>query len=602
MTASDSFFIGATGEAIIKAIFNKWKISASKIAESDFGEDLLCDIFIASEDGKTNIRTNLTFRVQVKTTQQISKEGYIRKTKKGFSFSLETSLLELWADSYYPVILVIWDLEHNCGYWCAPLLEHTSTTIPETDTTTIHFRNDMSLDKSEKAIKDYVQEYYNGLLKLGISQYQCFIYPIWMPKYRIFTFPEVLQYFAENTSSTIKLTSHYSDLLPSFLTSYNNINLDGGLPCIQFIDNADSLSNYIFNLRKYLSTTSINFENGEWITFIVSPIEIIQEDYRVISKMTDWIAFSKVNKQLIIDREYTFELGSDFYYTQKVRSTSSDHNFFIHNTGDFAIEILATGFSIVSRKAYNSLIQKYLKRAICIWNVASCNSSEKDQLAEWCYTNNFTYNLLEENPDIIVISHNRFSKGTYGFLFPGAIKWSDFESFNLSSDDFISRIPYGVPASQFESEKVLAVYLNLSEEITEESIVQYEQLLSGEALNHKERLIHFVSYIHPINNEEFQASFEMIKSDFDAQFQSEEIEVDLFVDYFDGIADLILDVRPKWNISTKEVVDLVCPYFMQIIDKVRYLCYQKGNMAYYIKYNLDRYLPEELVRYSTFAP
>jgi hypothetical protein len=595
--APDSFFTGIAGEAIIQSIFSKWKISTTKIGESDFGEDLLCDIFIASEDGKTNIRTNLTFRVQVKTTKEINKEGYIRRTKKGFSFSLETSLLDLWIDSYYPVLLVIWDLKKNCGYWCAPLQEYNSSTIPDTDTATIHFSKEMLLENSEKHIKEYVQEYYNGLLKLRSSTYQCYIYPLWMPKYRVFTFSEIFQFFREAGSSKVNHNIPISDYLPAFLASYNNINLDGGLPCIQFIDKADSLDSYITKFKKYLSDVSIKVGDNEWISFIISPIEIIQEDYRVINKMTDWLSFSLIENQLVTDKDYTFDVGYDYTYTDKVRASSNDQNLFIHSSGDFAIEILATGYNLASRRAYNLLQEKYYSRAICIWDVSGCSLLEIEQLQKWCYENEYMYYSLEDSTSVVVITHHHFSRGSYGATFPGASTWSEFDSFNLSSEEFQTKIPFGAPASLSDIRRVYNVYLNLPDKLSEERCVQYEQILEGEVLNHQERLVHFISYIHPINPTEFQAYLEEIKDEYLETLSLNSTLFDLFVDHYKDISDLVLNIRPKWNKQTKETIESGTLIFKQIIERIRPFCYQTGNMAYYIKYRLDRFLPEDLVQY-----
>ncbi|WP_010279966.1 DUF4365 domain-containing protein [Paenibacillus senegalensis] len=598
ITAYDSFFTGATGEAIIQSIFSRWKISTTKISESDFGEDFLCDIFLASEDGKTNIRTNLTFRVQVKTTKQISKEGYIRKTKKGFSFSLGTALLELWIESYYPVILVIWDLKENCGYWCAPLQEYNSSKLPDTETATIHFNKEMLLENSESKIKDYVQHYYNGLLNIGDSQYQCYIYPIWMPKYRVFTAFEIMQFFKQASTSTIKQTIHVSNFLPSFLASYNNINLDGGLPCIQYIGNADSLSSYVLSLKKYLSETHVELTDDSWIAFIVSPIEIIQAEYRVINKMTDWISFSLINKQLVTDREYSFELGNDYYYTRKVRASSSDQDLFIHSSGDFAVEVFATGFSLASRKAGCLLNKKYYTRALCIWDVSNCEQSEKEEIEKWCHDNNYTYNILEDDLNIVVIAHENFSKGSYGIMLPGAITWSEFDKGNLSDENITAKIPYGTLANSVDAQKVLNVYLDIPDKITEEVFIKYGQMSSGEVLNHRERLIQFISYIHPLDNKKFERHLEEVKKDFERVFLTEEISFELFVDFYDGLANLILNIKPSWNVPTNEIIEFATPLFIQIFEEIQTECHQRKNMAYYIKYRLDRFLPEELVKFK----
>lgn len=164
--APDSYFTGTSGEDIIKAIFKQWKIACTPLEKSDFGEDILCDIFAFSESEKTNVRTNLSFRAQVKTSLQFSEDGYIRKTEEGFSISISTALLKLWQKSFYPVVVVIWELSTGEGYWCVPLEQFQNNSIPSQETCTLHFSFSSSFLTGKEKIQRYVEEYYNSIFKL----------------------------------------------------------------------------------------------------------------------------------------------------------------------------------------------------------------------------------------------------------------------------------------------------------------------------------------------------------------------------------------------------------------------------------------------------
>lgn len=213
--ALDSYFTGNIGELEINIIYQRNKIACTSLGTSDFGEDLLCDIFSHSEEYKTNMRTKFSFRTQVKTTEEIKKEGYIRKTSKGFSISLESKLLNLWLDSYYPVVLTIWDCSNNKGYWCFPV-EQVNVIDLEKDRPTIVLKFDNIFDDDGVSrIKEKVESYYNNIFKIDRAKYRCTIYPIWMPKYRLFTSTEIHNIFPSDNAE-IKKVNNISDMIPSF--------------------------------------------------------------------------------------------------------------------------------------------------------------------------------------------------------------------------------------------------------------------------------------------------------------------------------------------------------------------------------------------------
>lgn len=592
--APDSYFTGTAGEDIVKYYFKQWKIACTSLEKSDFGEDILCDIFATSEDGTTNIRTNLSFRAQVKTSFKIEDEGYIRRTNDGFSVSISTKLLQLWQKSYYPVILVIWDLSANHGFWCAPLENIKNQNIAKQDTISVHIKKSNDFRLGGKKIRNYVEEYYNKLLKLDNSKFRCYIYPIWMPQYRLFTLTELLSILKEDNN--IKCQSFSANYLPVFLASYNNINMGGYIYCIEYIQESNSTNEYISKLKNILINLSITVDEKSWVSFVISPIEIVTtEDYRVISEVTDWTCFSKIEKFLYADFEYTFLISDHYFPTKKVRATSGDENFFIHNSGKFAVELFVKTWNSYAQRADIDLIQNIINRSFCIWDISNCKKKEINQIIKWCKKKGYNISFLDNEPGIIIISHFAFSVGDFGTLLPGMDSWKKFDQINLRSEDLIAQIPYGKLPEKAVYQKICKNYLHLDSNFENEIISTYELTLTGEALRHDERLIRFICYVQIIT-EEFEIIFRK-KADmiFKTELKNRFVNFNLaFVPYKD-FNDIILEVVPFMNMSTFDAVNILEPYFLSFLDEISPYLDNSHNTAYYIKYQLDRWLPEEFV-------
>ncbi len=173
VTALHSYFIGNIGEMSVNLSYQKNNIVCTTLGTSDFGEDLLCDIFSLSKDNKASIRTKFSFRTQVKTTEVLKKEGYIRQSAKGLSISLQTGLLKIWEQSYFPIVLVIWENSSDTGYWCFPT-EQIETSNLENKTLSISVDlNNIFDDNGIQRIRGQIESYYNNIYKIDKAKYQC---------------------------------------------------------------------------------------------------------------------------------------------------------------------------------------------------------------------------------------------------------------------------------------------------------------------------------------------------------------------------------------------------------------------------------------------
>ncbi|WP_313129816.1 DUF4365 domain-containing protein [Anaerocolumna sp.] len=590
--ALNSYFTGNVGELSVNLAYQKNNIVCTPLGTSDFGEDLLCDIFSLSEDNKVSIRTQFSFRTQVKTTEDIKKEGYIRQTVKGLSISLSTGLLNIWMQSYYPVVLVMWEISSNTGYWCFPT-EQVEISSLKNETLSISVELNNAFDNNGiQRIREQVESYYNNMYKIDKAKYQCNIYPVWMPEYRLFTSMETHETFPDNNARA-KVVCHMADMLPAFLSSYHNCNFGGFLSGVEYSNKAQSLEQFWTEVNDIIAGIKLTVPENEWVSYIISPVELISEiDNRKIFNLTDWSCFSVVGNNIISDFDYTYNLDPNYTYSEKVRATSDDQEFFVHKSGDFAVEIFSTGFSFFTRKADFQLMDTLHSKSYCIINISKCSPVEVGAISDWCNESNYRFIELADDKDKIVISHMFFEPGSFGTLLPGTSTWKEWDALNFDSEEFFNKLPHGTSVDLLEKQRIFNKYFQHNERISDLCLLRYSQALYSEALCHNDRLIRFITYIEPTNIVEYDESFKVAEQDLKDICK----HFKLYYDPYEDIADVILEVQPLINQSTQEVIAKVEHIYHNLIKSLDADNNQHKNMAFYVKYRLDRWLPENLVR------
>lgn len=413
-----------------------------------------------------------------------------------------------------------------------------------------------------------------------------------MPKYRLFTSMETINIVPDNNAK-VKVIRHLADMLPAFLSSYHNCNHGGLLSGIEYSDKAQPLNQFLEGVNGFISDMKLTMADNEWVSFVISPVEIILEtDDRRISNLTDWSCFSKIGNVIISDFNYTYDLKEEYIYSQKVRSTSDDQEFFIHSSGDFAVEVFSTGFSFFTRKADFQLMATLQNKSFCIIDISGCDSVKVEAIANWCNENNYRFIELADEKDKILISHMYFDLGSVGSFLPGILTWREWDDLNFDSEDFLDKLPYGSPVELIEKKRIFNNYFQQCEQLSDLCLLNQTQTLCSEALCHTERLIRFVSYIEPINMAEYEEYLTVAN-----QSLKEVCEhFKLYYDPYEDIADVILEVQPLLTHSTHEAIYIVEKIYHNLIVSLSTNSDQRKNMAFYVKYHLDRWLPENLVR------
>lgn len=590
--APSSYFTGTIGELSTNLIYQRNHIVCTSLAKSDFGEDLFCDIFSGSQDCDTYVRTRFSFRTQVKSTVKFEKEGYIRKTKKGLSVSLPSALLKLWEQSYYPVVLIVWECSRNIGYWCFPT-EETDIEKSENNTVTIPVKySHVFDDEGVRRIKKQVESYYlTKIFKTHNSKYKCNIYPIWMPQYRIFTSMEIYNNMPIQEFVNMKAITSLPNMLPSFLTSYHHCELDGYITGIEYIADAQPMEQFWDGIFETFIQVKPDLSQNEWIAFIISPVEIISElDERRISNLTEWTSVSLIENRIITDFNFTFDLSKSYVYSEKVRALSDNQEFYVHNSGDFAVEIFSAGFSFHTRKTDFKLISAIMNKSFCIVDISQCSVKEVEQIVEWCRERECRFVELNNDKNKIAITHKLFDITNNGTFLPGIATWKEWDELQFESKDFLEQIPFGNPLDLKEKEAVFNKYIQ-KEKYSDLSLLQYSQTLRAEALDHGNRNIKFVTYVGVFDEHECGIYFEEARKKLKEKLNYFELYSEAYAD----MTNIILEICPEVNQSTQQIVTLVEKVYHDLVVRIRKHSSRQENMGYYVKYCLDRWIPEKLV-------
>ncbi len=393
-------------------------------------------------------------------------------------------------------------------------------------------------------------------------------------------------------NAKVKIICHMADMLPAFLSSYHNCNLGNCLSGIEYTNKAVSLEQFWTEVNDYISRVEFTLPDNEWISYIISPVELISEiDDRKISNLTVWSCFSVIRNNVISDFDYTYKLNQNYIYSEKVRATSDHQEFFLHSSGDFAVEIFSTGFPFFTRKADFQLMDALHSKSFCIIDISKCNQVEVDAIADWCNESNYRFIELADDKDKMAISHMLFQTGSYGTLLPGTTTWKEWDALNFDSEEFFNKLPYGTPVDLIEKQRVFNKYFQQDEQISDLCLLRYSQALHSEALCHSERIIRFITYIETTDIVKYDEGFNIAEQNLKDKCK----HFKLYYESYEEITDVILEVQPLLTQSTQELISKVENIYHELIKSLYIDNNQQNNMAYYVKYRLDRWLPESLV-------
>ena len=128
-------------------------------------------------------KTPFYFRAQVKSFY--SEKSKIRRLKSGeFSVPITSSTCRSWAQSYYPIILIVYDNNHDKLYW-SDVTQVVRAKSLQLNGESVSLRVQPNLlEDSKVELESSIYAFYSQMLMLEQPEFRCNLIPILMPEYR----------------------------------------------------------------------------------------------------------------------------------------------------------------------------------------------------------------------------------------------------------------------------------------------------------------------------------------------------------------------------------------------------------------------------------
>jgi len=535
----DSERIGDLGEIRTIEQLVKWGWVAEKI-ESDYGEDVQCNIFIE------NSRTNLYFRCQVKSFSPNS--SYVRKLKNGnFSFSISSDIAKIWVTSYFPIFFVVYDVENDILYWCN-LIEELKNKTDKFNQKTLTIRIDQSnvFSKNKKEVEVAVIEYYKSILMVKEPIYDFDIYPIIMPHYGSLPFFSINEITLKHEYININLTSTRLENLPSWFTTINTLDL-GSIWGWKFTCEPLELNLLLNQIKNILSKIGIKLKSQEWMAFIISPIIFRDKKYLEWKKeMTDWNSYFLLGNKVNSDYEYGFKISDEFLRPIGRHGGSWAVTSYVNPDVDIALELFS---SIGISKAYKmecDTIKKVISSKFEPWD---CPIDKINILGDILKQYELSYQIIDEKDDyyIGIIADSFFDPSIR--IYSSVKNWDEYIQGIVKykiGENYAKLLP-GKKGKEEIRQKILDYYeeINL---LPESILISEDQIISGLPIDHSKRIVSVTRYRSLIEYDQIKAKKILNKCVDKIKCNTNNKNINYEIDLWDGyVNNKILKINISWQ-------------------------------------------------------
>ena len=546
---SDAQNLGDVGETAVLLILKQFKWIADVI-KSDFGEDIDCNVFI------DNTRTNYHLRCQVKSTTQDS--NYVRKLKNGdYSVSISSGLLKAWLSSYFPVFLIIYEEESGSCFWTFPtkqILDNPSKL--EKDNPKIRVSKDNCFNlKSKETILNEVIQFYHKILRLDESRISCKVTPILMPNYRVIPFHHFSGFIYKENLLKADIAGDFIELLPSWMTVLKKLDPSNVLPSIRFSSSKTDLNVFLNNLKLKLASFQYSTKSNEWVSFVVSPIEIESNKSSWFNELTFWTSFSKIQDgKLVVDTEYNFEVPSGFLGQESRRARSWDYCHYVNPEKDIAIQFFSSIQITPSLQNIDKVHSQNIKGQLILWE---CKKKEFEDITKTLAKNELSLKLIDDNNESCLIAITTPMFDPFIGLYSVAMDWDSFENGSVRNKLEKSDILRTLPGNEYKGkvpeflEEVLNRYENKN---YSKAMITEMEYIAGFPLMHNDREIQ-VSRFQMIPPDKI-TEIELKIQNFEPSIKRKEFQIDFGLKddsmWQVPIYELAISWSPDLNNSSKE--------------------------------------------------
>jgi hypothetical protein len=496
---NNQHILGDIGELSSILMLNKFGWTANKI-ESDYGEDLLCNIFIDKQ------RTKFHFRGQVKSTALGS--SYVTILKNGdYSATVSSSNVKMWISCLFPVFLFIYDESKDKIFYGLPVNQIIDDTKKlNSKEVKIRVKKDNELNILAKDdISKLVEIFYSNLYRLDSAKIYCDFYTVIMPEYRLL--PRMDNYRLITDNDDVSSTNSFVDLLPSWMIELESIDPDPVIIGHKFSQSYSSIEDFIHKFFDILLSVDYKLNHHQWLAFSVSPIQVLNDQLEVSDwkkEITFWETYTILDGKVISDYDRSFKLSENFKRQIQRRAQSWEFFHHVDSVNNLGVQLFAEHrMSVGSRRVYDSHL-KNTENQFVLWHI---HQSDIEELAKMLGENRITVFSYEEyideseivllgswmfNPEIglykMASSWEEYSDGVitydilnklYGENLPGKpysgpipevfsrftdkYKVSQNRSLKITEKDYFIKIPINHSKNEFWISKFYRTHLELSD-------------------------------------------------------------------------------------------------------------------------------------------
>lgn len=546
---TDEQSLGDIGERTVQLILTKYKWTAD-IIKSDFGEDIDCNVFI------DNTRTNYHLRCQVKSTTKDSE--YVKQLKNGdYSVSISSGLLKAWLSSYFPVFLIVYEEHSDLCYWSIPtkqILDNPSKLEKDNPKIRVSKDNYFNLNSKEAILNEVIQ-FYHRILRLDESKISCKVTPILMPNYRVIPFHHFSEFIYEENLLKAEIAGDFIELLPSWMTVLKKLDPSNTLPSIRFSSSKTDLNVFLNSLKLKLASFQYSTKSNEWISFVVSPIEIESNKSSWFNELTFWTSYSKIQgSKLVVDTEYNFEVPSGFLGQVSRRARSWDYCHYVSPEKDIAIQFFSSIEITPSLQNIDKVHSQNIKGQLILWE---CEKKELEDIAKILAKNELSLKLIDDNNESCLIAITTPMFDPFIGLYSVAMDWDSFENGSVRNKLEKSNILSMLPGNEYRGkvpeflEDIMNRYDNKN---YSKAMVTEMEYIAGFPLMHNDRGIQ-VSRFQMITSDKI-TEIELKIQNFEPSIKRKDFQIDFGLKdnsmWQVPIYELAVSWFPDLNNSSKE--------------------------------------------------
>ncbi|EIV8655796.1 DUF4365 domain-containing protein [Vibrio parahaemolyticus] len=577
---------GEIGEQSAALQFTKWGWTSEKIS-SDYGEDLACSIFT------NNKKTPLYFRAQVKSFY--SEKGQVAQLSSGeFSVPIKSSTCLSWAQSFFPVILIVYDSKNDELYWSDITQQvRTKSLELEKERDSISLRVQPNILKDSKAeLESSIAAFYSKMLMLNQPEFRCYLVPVLMPEYRALKTYGINGIGELSQPEDMTLTSFgqksFQDL-PGWFSSISSLYPDS-IDIYKVHSSTQSLDCFFNDLECLIESSRVCLEPDQWISFIISPVlltDASSDDFaypNIWSKtLTEWSCCSLFQGKSFNDYDFAFSVPSSFTRQIATSTRSIQGYFYISPSKKSAVQTYALCNPPYSVIQHSDKFRSLVKKSFTPWQ---CLEHEVPSLEIMLNELSLVFQILSKDDGLVsgFICEPHFSPEAGGMLLPTC--WEEYDVTSVKERILSYAGPIiGEPGKQAIKQSVLSnFHLNSNESKLPLLSMPTDHTLGLPILqDNRELFIHFYFSAHNTFTDTDHSSdiAQLIRNK-----QLESTPVEVFIresELSEEVLELCIRIEPAFDISTEEfllekesvITNTVFDYLMNldcdVLDPEEYL-------------------------------